>query len=155
LVKRYYPEVGSPVVDHLFRRVPLDRLAILGVGLAEVVSILARKRNAGRLTPARFRQLVSDVRAEVGLYTPVQHIEVSKDLPDQAIDFIDRYSINSTDAILLRSALDLAAALRAAGDDLLLVTSDRRLLRAAQTEGLTIFDPETQSAAELDAILGP
>ena len=41
------------------------------------------------------------------------------------------------------------------GDDLVLVASDQRLLRAAQAEGLVTFDPETQSQADLDALLMP
>ena len=57
--------------------------------------------------------------------------------------------------MVLRSALDLVASLRVNGDDLLLVTCDRRLLRAAVSEGLTTFDPNVQSAADLDAVLGP
>lgn len=61
----------------------------------------------------------------------------------------------STDAILLRSALDLAVPLRAAGDDLLLISCDQRLLKAAQAEGLTTFDPENKSDVDLDALLGP
>ena len=40
-------------------------------------------------------------------------------------------------------------------NSLVLVVTDRRLLRAAQAEGLLTFDPETQTQAELDAFLGP
>jgi hypothetical protein len=58
-----------------------------------------------------------------------------------------------TDAILLRSALDLAANLRARGDDLVLVASGGRLQRAAQAEGLIVFNPETQTSADLDLLL--
>jgi hypothetical protein len=33
------------------------------------------------------------------------------------------------------------------------VASDQRLLRAAAAEGLATFNPETQSQAELDALI--
>jgi len=155
LAKRYVPETGSPAVEHLFRRVPTSQLAVLSVGLAEVMSILVRKRNLGRLTAALFRQAVSDASAEVGTASPVRLVTVDGALAQRAFHLIDQYSINSTDAILLRSALDLAAPLRARGDDLLLVASDRRLLKASQAEGLATFDPEAQSPADLDAFLGP
>ena len=36
---------------------------------------------------------------------------------------------------------------------IVVVTSDKRLLKACQAEGLTIFDPETQSQADLDALI--
>ena len=46
------------------------------------------------------------------------------------------YSINSTDAYILQCALDEADKLRTAGDDLILVSSDGRSLRAATNERL-------------------
>src|SRR5437773_1042123 len=112
-------------------------MAVLSVGWAEVISILVRHRNSGRLNAAQYQQAIALFRAAVGLATPVRNLPVDAGLADRAADFIELHSINSTDAILLRSALDLAAVLRARGDDLILVTSDRRLLRAAQAEGLT------------------
>ena len=69
--------------------------------------------------------------------------------------FIETYSLNGTDALLLRSARDLAAPLKAAGHDLVVVASDQGLLKAAGAEGLLTFNPETQSAADLDALIGP
>ena len=68
---------------------------------------------------------------------------------------VEKHSVNGTDAVILRSALDLAVLLQAAGNDLLLIASDLRLLRAAQAEGLTTLNPEVQSELELDALLGP
>jgi hypothetical protein len=51
--------------------------------------------------------------------------------------------------------LGLAHRLRQHGDDLVLVASDQRLLRAAQVEGLTTFNPESQDFAALSALIGP
>jgi uncharacterized protein (DUF934 family) len=80
---------------------------------------------------------------------------VAAGLVFRAVPLILTHSINSTDAILLRSALDFAGQLRAAGHDLVLVVSDRRLLAAARAEGLATFNPETDANADLDALLGP
>ena len=44
--------------------------------------------------------------------------------------------------MVLRSALDIATELRNTGDTLVLIASDQRLLRAAQTEGLFVFNPK-------------
>jgi hypothetical protein len=57
--------------------------------------------------------------------------------------------VNSTDAIVLRVALDMAQHLRRRGDDLVLVAADRHLFRAAQREWLGTFDPESQDQAVL------
>jgi predicted nucleic acid-binding protein len=130
-------------------------MAILSVGWAEVASILVRRRNSGRMTPAQYHFAVRQFRAEVGPAAAVEIVDVTRLLADRAVAFIERYSINSTDAILLRSALDLVTILRGRTNDLFLAAGDRRLLRAAQAEGLATFNPETQSAADLDALLGP
>jgi 3-hydroxyisobutyrate dehydrogenase-like beta-hydroxyacid dehydrogenase len=50
-------------------------------------------------------------------------------------------------------ALDVATRRRAAGHDLVLMTTDPPLLRAARREGLTTFNPERQTQAELDALI--
>jgi hypothetical protein len=53
LAKRDVAEPGTPLLDHLFDHVAADRLFVLDVGLAEVVSILVRRKNAGTLSAAR------------------------------------------------------------------------------------------------------
>jgi predicted nucleic acid-binding protein len=67
---------------------------------------------------------------------------------------IVRHAINATDAIVLRVALDIAQYLRSGGDDLVLVASDLRLLRAAQAEGLLTFNPESKDQAALAVLVG-
>jgi predicted nucleic acid-binding protein len=152
LAKRYIPERGSTTVDYLFTRIPSDRLFVLEVGLAEVVSVFVRKRNAGSITPAEYAQAFAGFGNEVA-YPPIPRKLMVNALT--AFAFIETYSLNATDALLLRSALDLAAPLKAAGHDLVVVASDQRLLTAAGAEGLLTFNPETQSAADLDAMIGP
>jgi predicted nucleic acid-binding protein len=155
LAKRYAPEAGSPVVDHLFARVPRDRMIVFSVGLAEVVSILVRKRNAGTLGARRYRNALRLFRTEFNGAASVHIIASDGPLAKAAYGFVETYSLNSTDALILRSALDAAALLRPAGDDLLLVSSDRRLIQAARREGVTAFNPEVESIPALDALLGP
>ncbi|MGH9845023.1 MAG: hypothetical protein ACREEM_40425 [Blastocatellia bacterium] len=43
--------------------------------------------------------------------------------------------------------------MKADGDDLVLVSADSRLVRAAKVEGLFTFDPETESQPALDALI--
>ena len=66
-----------------------------------------------------------------------------------AMDLIETYSLNSVDAIVLCSALNIATELRNVGNTLVLVASDQRLLRAAHTEGLQTFNPERDSQQTL------
>ncbi len=44
LAKRYVAEPGTPLVDSLLANVSPDRLVVLNVGFAEVVSILVRRK---------------------------------------------------------------------------------------------------------------
>jgi predicted nucleic acid-binding protein len=155
LAKRYALELGTPSVNYLFSRVPADRLAVLAVGLAEVAFVLVRRRHAGRLSDAEYHRAMHDFSTEVCTPPSVRRVPADDLLARAAFPLIESHSINSTDAMVLRAALDLAATLRPSGDDLFLVASDLRLLRAAQAEGLKTFNPETQSPADLDTLLGP
>jgi predicted nucleic acid-binding protein len=155
LAKRYTPEPGSALVDHLFASVSLSRLYALNVGVAEVVSVIVRKRNDGRMAVASAAQALANFGPEVLFSATFNKVELPNSLMLGAISFIDAHSINSTDAIVLRAALDLADRLRQSGDDLALVASDTRLLKAAGAEGLTTFNPEAQTQQELDTLIGP
>jgi hypothetical protein len=155
LAKRYYPEKGSTLLDHLFAQAHPDRFVLFNVGIAEVVSILVRRRNAGILPAAAFAQAMINLQGDITSPAQVQKLAADDALVNTAIPLIEQYSVNSTDGIILRSALDPAVQLRAGGDDLTLVASDQRLLKAAQAEGLSTFDSETQTQPDLDALLGP
>jgi predicted nucleic acid-binding protein len=76
-------------------------------------------------------------------------ISVPDSLVWNSMDLIETYSLNSVDALVLRSALDTATELRSTDDRLVLVASDQRLLRAAHAEGLQIFNPEIDSQQTL------
>src|SRR5262245_39072986 len=97
--------------------------------MTEVTSILVRKRNAGLLTPKAYTQAFLEFAAEIG-DPAVEKVPVDAQMATQAFDLIQKHSINATDAILLRSALDLSAPLKASGHELVVVASDPRLLRA-------------------------
>jgi hypothetical protein len=70
-----------------------------------------------------------------------------------SLALIEQHFVNSTDALVLASALDLTGTVRPAGHDVVLVASDVRLLNSAQAEGLTVFNPETDTTAQLDALI--
>jgi predicted nucleic acid-binding protein len=155
LVKRYVIEKGSPHVHAILDGVPHNRIHLLNIGAGEVVSILVRKRNAGNLSAASFGQAYVAFETEILRAAEVYKQSVSHRLVVSSVLLIVSHSINSTDALTLRSALAIARNLRSTGDDLVLVASDMRLLRAAQSEGLHTFDPEKQDRVALSAFLGP
>lgn len=151
LAKRYTQEIGSDKVDFLFHNVPLNRLMCLAIGAAEVFSICVRKRNDGRITRHHFEQAIGYLDAEViNLESDFQTVPAQNTLIWKSISLMDTHSINSIDAIVLYSALDIATRLRNEKNELVLVASDQRLLRSAQTQGLLCFNPENDSQQVLE-----
>ena len=153
LAKRYAPEIGTPLVNALFSKVPLDRMLCLSVGVSEVISVLVRKKNAGLITEAIFSQAMVDFRAEVISAADFQLVGVDDALVFASHPLIEQYSLNATDALVLRSVLDVAALKRQAGNEVTLLASDRRLLNAARMEGIPILDPETTAQEYLDSFI--
>lgn len=143
LVKRYTRESGSDRMLFLFRNIPLARLLCLTIGAIEVFWICIRKKNDGRITIGEFTQAVGHLEHEIiNHQSSFRKISVPDSLVWNSMDLIETHSLNSVDAMVLRSALDTATELRSIGDRLVLVASDQRLLRAAHAEGLQIFNPE-------------
>ena len=153
LVKRYVAETGTPVVNYFFTRVPLQQMLCLLESVGEIISVFVRRRNGRTITGSGFNQAMLDFRSEVSLCAEVERVYPTEGQIAASWGLIETHSINSTDAIILRCALDSAIELRADGDDLILVGPDVRLLRAAQAEGMLTFNPETDSQTVLDAHL--
>ncbi len=150
LAKRYTDEIGSDEVDFLFANIPLERMQCLILGAVEVLWICIRKRNDGRITHSHFTQATGYLEQEViNSSSDFKTISIPDNLILNSMSLIESHSINSVDAIVLRSALDIAAELRSTGNRLVFVASDQRLLRAAQTEGLLVFNPEIDSQQTL------
>ena len=146
LAKRYVEEVGSDKIDFLFANVPLERLQCLTIGAMEVFWICVRKRNDGRIPSSHFAESTTYLKSEViDIQSDFRKISVPDSLVWDSMNLVDIHSLNSVDAIVLRSALDTATELRNTGDTVVLVASDQRLLRAARAEGLQIFNPEVDS----------
>ena len=150
LVKRYTRESGSDKLLFLFQNIPLARLRCLTIGAMEVFWICVRKRNDGRITSPQFERAVTHLSHEViDSQSDFKTISVPDPLVWNSMRLIETHSLNSVDAIVLSSALDIAAELRSTDDTLVLVASDQRLLRAARSEELLVFNPELDSQQTL------
>lgn len=66
---------------------------------------------------------------------------------------IEKHSINSTDAIILQCAIDHADEIKPDGNRLILVSFDKRLVRATRNERLVTYDPETDTQNTLDILI--
>ena len=155
IIKRYIPETGTPKMNYFFASVPSYRMMCLFEGGGEVIFVFGRRRNEGRITATRFNQIKQRFLTEI-----IHHSEIVRTLPTKnqigrSWELIEKHSLNSTDAILLQCALDKVSEMLPDGDNLVLASSDKRLLRAAQNEGLLTFNPETDSQTALDVLIDP
>jgi hypothetical protein len=78
---------------------------------------------------------------------------VEPQLISDSLELIEGHSINSTDALVLRSALAIAASARCRGHELVVVAADRRLITAARAEGLATFNPEADTEEHLRELI--
>jgi hypothetical protein len=142
------------LINEAFTRLPLTRMACSTLGILEIIATLVRKRNDGRLNQTLFEQAMIEFRAEVIDQEEFSATSVHDTLLFSALDLITKHNLNATDAVILRSALNLRQALQNAGDELMLWTADNRLGRSAQREGITVFDPEAETMSRLHQLLG-
>lgn len=154
-VKRFHQEPGSDVVNGLVDRLlptSLRRLAISPLGLAEVIAALNRQKNEGRLPSHLFQQATARVLLEA---KDMDSQPLDEQIVMESLPYITKHNINSSDALYLQQVVILRRLLQRAMHDLILIASDRRLLRAATGEGITTLDPEVASITEVDALIGP
>ena len=146
LVKRYTDEKGSYEEDFFFDNVPLSRICCLNIGTIEVFWVCVRKKNDRRIIGHQFVRAVTHLKSEVmNSDSDFKTIPVPDSLILNSMSLIETHSLNSVDALVLRSALDIDSQLHNTDDRLVLVASDQRLLRAARAEGLLVFNPENDS----------
>lgn len=150
LVKRYLVEIGTPLMNHFFAQAPPQRMICLLEGVGEVISVLIRRRNGGAISAAACQQSLSALRTEILNQPDIEKVER---LSPQVVNswlLIDQHSLNSTDALILQCALDYASNLRVAGFDLVFISADVRLIRAAKLEGLQTIQPEIDDLMVVD-----
>ena len=153
IAKRYVVEKGSPLINYFFTRVSAERMICLFDSMDETRFVIVKKKNRAEITLLEFNQVIQKFEAEVINSTQMVQVEATSNQKIAARKLIDDYSINSTDAYILQCALDKANELRSVGDDLILISSDKRLLNAARNEGLLTFNPETGGQSSLDALI--
>ena len=153
IVKRYVIEKGSPIINHFFTYISPERMICFFDSMDETRSVIVRKRNRAEITSSQFNQAIQQFEVEIVNSTEVEQVHATINQKIAARELIDDYSMNNTDAYILQCALDKANQLRTSGHDLILIGSDKRLLRSARSEGLLTFDPEIDSQASLNVLI--
>jgi predicted nucleic acid-binding protein len=106
-------------------------LRVVSVRLARVETRagLAQAARVGRISAAHLR---ASVRELDGLLAQLEFVDVDDDLVRRAGDLAESHALRAYDAV------HLAAAVRVASEDLVVVAGDCALLTAAQSVGLAV-----------------
>ena len=149
LTKRYAEEDGSDTVDALFDAARQWPMAVTFLGYTETYAARWRKRNRGSISSVSFREAASSLRTEI-FSERFQSVTAYDMEVVIAIEYVQKYSLNASDAIILTAYLRYA---RSVNDICILVAADGRLIKAAEAEGLRSLSPEAVSVLEVAAFL--
>lgn len=150
LAKRYTEEVGNETAEALFLQFPGFWAVTTPWGYSETFSLLIRKCNDGHISRRLFADAVSRLRRDLIDLPQFRLLTVTDVDIISSITHVLRHNINSVDAALLATLLRYA---QTSGETCVLVAADKRMLRAAQAEGLSVINPETMPAADVPAFL--
>ena len=140
LIKRYSPEPGSEILDHLFEPPARDRLIATIWAVTETAAALNRKNNDAQIPASDFDPLIERLLQESEwLHQP----KADSDDARQSLALIIEHNLNATDGLHLQVVLKLRRLLNLLEDEIVLVAADQRLLRAAEAEGVPTLNPET------------
>jgi predicted nucleic acid-binding protein len=137
LIKRYVDETGTGWVTTVAGQ---NYIFVAGTAVVEVVSAIERRKRTGAV---KHEDAVSTInRFRIHLSSEYALVDISRALIAEASTLAETHGLQSSDA------LQLAAALRVQKQrqtftlsELILVSSDPELNKAAIAEGLTVDDP--------------
>ena len=132
LVKRFVEEPGSRRVEALIAA--QAQVATSKIAYAELHAALARKLRERKLTLAAYRRISG--RFELDWHAYIR-VELTDALLELTRELVRRHPLRGFDAIHLAAAIRLRDQLN---ETIQFIAADRRLLHAAQREGLTGID---------------
>lgn len=137
LVKLYIQEPGSDRLLRLAARTSRHRFAVLVLARVEVHSAIRRRQREGDIELAAAKRLLMQFD---------QHLEsrfikqmLNDSLIDIATELVARHALRAYDAVQLAGCLMLRAG--SGNDEPSFVCADRKLLEAADSEGVACLDP--------------
>jgi hypothetical protein len=112
---------------------------------------LNRHKNEGRIPSLLVQQAVARLLVEASDMDvqPLNEAIVMESLP-----LISKHNVNASDALYLHQVMLLKNLLRRVDHDVILVASDRRLVRAATAEGISVLDPEIAVVDDIGHLIG-
>jgi len=136
LVKLYVQEPGTARLLTLFGRQSENRFAVLSISAVEFRSAIRRRQRAGDIDEESATAILDSLQYH--LATRFLQQLVNDTVIDQAFEMVDRYNLRAYDAVQLAGCLVLSTV---GSETWSFVCADHRLLEAANSERLRVFDP--------------
>jgi uncharacterized protein len=111
-------------------------LAVASIARVEFRAAVRRRQRAGDLLEGQADSLLAQLEHHFQDIYLVQPI--TEALLEEASGLVDRHSLRAYDAVQLAGCISAQFQMK---ERLVFVCSDGRLLAAAESEGLTVFDP--------------
>lgn len=140
LVKRFAPERGSRFVLNLLRPSAKNRFYAARITEVEVCAALIRRQKGKTLSADQSAKALRRLRRDFPLR--FTHVAISEDVIVEALHLAEIHGLRGYDAVQLSAASEANGERIARGlPPLILVSADAELNNAAQSESLTIENP--------------
>ncbi|HEV7996374.1 MAG TPA: type II toxin-antitoxin system VapC family toxin [Stellaceae bacterium] len=136
LVKLYVQEPGTDRLLYLTGDQLENRFAVLAISMVELRSAIRRRQRAGDIEAGVASAVLENVQRH--MESRFLRQAVNDTVIDTALGIIDRHALRAYDAIQLAGCLVIGGT---AAEPFTFVCSDHRLLEAARSEQLKVFDP--------------
>lgn len=151
IVKRYHKEKGDEIVDRITDSIleGSHKGIISALVILEFVSASRKKVNARELTWTEFVEGVTSFYREATQHFVLQSVDSS--MYADAIDFVIRYALSSSDSVHLVSLNRIPETVDKS--KVIFVSADKKLCDSAEQEGFRTLNPEQASADRVDKML--
>ena len=140
LIKRYVEEMGTEWVLQQTDPASGNVLFVAHIAGVEIISGLTRKMREGQVMPGDMQRFRSAIAGHLTTAYPV--VTLDEVILERAEELLVAHPLRAYDAVQLASALTITTRLLASGlESTIFVSADRRLLAAAEAEGLITDDP--------------
>ena len=129
---------------NIFNTILTDVIYAATITQVEVVAALARKRKGNSLSVIDANLLIHQFNNDFNM--DIRAVSTSQNVLSFAVNLADKHSLRGYDAVQLASALEIYSRLSSIGVDFNLtpftfVSADNELNTAAESEGLTVENP--------------
>lgn len=144
LMKRYWTEIGSDVVAELFEGLDdSDALITSQLTVLEMNSALARLLESRQMAHREYQGILERLTQDIDYYG-FTVMSVPDELFSEAIGVVREYSLRALDALHFASAI--ASNGLSSGQELYMVSADRKIVEACNRYGMLILDPIADDA---------